>query len=172
MPENAQRWIRNLNGAPGPLIMKGLFQAGATQAIKRGEMLELTADTNTRWTPTDSDLALNSNLAIANEEIKAGDRAGYYEIIVPRPGDVFEFDLAVAAATVVGAALYWSSSVAFAASGNNIVGNAFGQEHYPRLQGHLSDDASGDSGETIKTLSVVRMVFEEANSYYSLFQTG
>lgn len=161
-----------MNGADGPLIMKGLFQAGATKAISRGEILELTADTNTRWTSLDSDLAADSNLAIANEEIKDGDRAGYYEIMVPRPGDVWEFDLAVAAATAVGAALYFSSSTAFAASGSNIIGNAFGQEHYPQLQGHLADDASGDAGETIKTISVVRMVFEESVSYYSLFQTG
>jgi predicted RecA/RadA family phage recombinase len=167
MATNKLRWIRNLNGAPGPLVMLGLFKAGSTQAIKRGEILEFTND----WVPIDSDFAMDSEICVAHEEIKAGDRAGYYEIIVPRPGDVFEFDLATAGATAVGTALYYSSSEAVTVSaGSNIIGYAVGQEHFPQKQGHLADDASGDAGVTIKSISVVRMVFTRAASLWSLFQ--
>jgi hypothetical protein len=171
MATNQQRWVRNLYGATEPFIYLALFQAGATQAIKRGEILEFTGATNTAFVPIDSDFAMDSNVAIANEEIKSGDRAGYYEVIVPRPGDVFEFDLAAAAATAYGAALYFSSSEAFAASGTNIIGRAVGQEHYPQKQGHLTDDAAGDSGTTIKSISKVRMVFLDAVSLASLWQS-
>lgn len=170
MATNQQRWVRNLYGATEPLVMLGKFQAGATQAIKRGEILEFTGDSNTAWVPIDSDFSADSNIAIANEEIKDGDRAGYYEIIVPRPGDVFEFDLASASAIAVGASLYYSSSEALAASGNNAIAGAVGQEHYPQKQGHLADDAGGDAGTTIKSTSHVRCVFLAAASVWSLWQ--
>jgi hypothetical protein len=171
MASNNQRWVRNLNGATEPFIFLALFQAGATEAIKRGELLEFTGDTNTAFVPIDSDFSMNSNIAIANEEIKSGDRAGYYEVIVPRPGDVFEFDLAVAAATAYGAAMYFSSSEAMAASGSNVIGRSVGQTHYPLKQGHLTDDAAGDSGTTIGSISKVQMVILEAASLWSLWQS-
>ncbi len=167
MASNHTRWIRNLFGASEPLVMLGNFAAGSSQAIKRGEILELTGNTNTEWVPMDSDYAMAANVAIANEEIKDGDRAGYYEIIVPRPGDVFEFALAAASAVAVGTSLYWSDSETLTVSaGVNVVGRAVGQEHYPAKQGHLADDASGDAGTTIKSTSYVRMVFDNDASYF------
>lgn len=173
MAKNSLRWVGNLNGAKEPLIILGKFAAGASQAVKRGELLEFTGNSNTEWVPMDSDFAMNSNVAIANEEIKSGDRAGYYEVIVPRPGDIFEFDLAASGATAYGTALYWSSSeVVTVSAGSNILGNAVGQEHYPQKQGHLSDESSGDAGTTIRSIAQVRMTIEEANSVYSLLQTG
>ena len=171
MASNQSRFVRNINGDSEPLIMLGLFQAGSTQAIKRGELLEFTGDTNTAWVPMDSDYAMDSNVAIANEEIKSGDLEGYYEIIVPRPGDVFEFDLATAAATAYGAAMYYSSSEELATSGTYIIGNSIGQTNYPE-QGHAADDASGDAGTTITSQSSVQIIIEASNSIYSLFQTG
>lgn len=172
MAKNAARWVGNLYGLKAPLIMIGLFQAGSTQAIKRGEILEKTADTNTRWVPIDSDFSMAANVAIANEEIKNGDLAGYYEIIVPRPGDIFEFELAAASAVAQGTALYYSSSEKVTVSaGTNILGNAVGQEHYPLKQGHLADDAGPDRGETIRSTTHVRMTFQKSNSYYAALQT-
>ncbi len=171
MATNKTRFIRNRNGDTKPMIMLGNFAAGTTQVIKRGEILEKTANTNTEWVPIDSDFSMNSDIAIANEEIKSGDRAGYYEILVPRPGDEFEYDLAANGATAVGAALYFSDSETVTVSaGSNVIGRAIGQEHYPLKQGHLTDDASTDSGTTIRTISKVRMVFLEAVSHWSLFQ--
>lgn len=171
MATNQVRWLKSMFGAPGPMIILGKFQVGSTQAIKKGELLEFTGDTNTAWVPMDSDYAMSANVAIANEEIKAGDRAGYYEVIVPRPGDVFEYELATAGATAYGTALYYSSSeVVTVTAGTNIIGHACGQEHYPAKQGHLSDDATGDAGTTIRSTSYVRMTIEPSNSVYSALQ--
>jgi hypothetical protein len=168
MATNKVRWVGNLDGAAEPLIVLGKFELGSTTAIKPGELLELTADTNTSWVPMDSDFAMDSNVAIANEEIKDGDRMGFYEIIVPRPGDIFEFELADASAVAVGTALYYSSSEKVTVTvGTNIIGYGVGQEHYPDKQGHLADDASGDAGETVKSTSYVRMCIRAAASYYS-----
>lgn len=169
------RWVGNLNGATAPLVRRGLFQAGATKAIKVGELLELTADTNTRYTPMDSDYDMGaaSNVAIAAEEIKSGDRAGMYHVIIPRDGDIFEFDLAAAGANAEGTALYWSDSETVTiTAGTNIIGHVVGQEHYPDYQGHLSDDASMDRGETIRSVSTVRMTIELSNSRYALLQVA
>ena len=168
MATNNVRWIRNLMGASEPLVLLGLFQAGATQAIKRGELLEFTGNTNTAWVPMDSDFAMNGNVAIANEQIKSGDRAGYYEIIVPRPGDVFEYALAAAADLTVGQCLYYSSSEAVTeTAGTYPIGYSVGQEHYPDKQGHLADDATGDAGTTIGNTSYARFMFNEGASFFA-----
>lgn len=171
MATNKARWVRNMNGADRPLVIYGKFQAGATQAIKRGEILELSS---TNWIPLDADQAMAAIIAIANEEIKSGDRAGYYEIIVPRPGDIFEFDLAAGSAIAIGTALYWSSSeVLTVTAGTNVVGYAAGQEHYPQKQGHLSDgEGGGDAGTSIRSTTKVLMTFKEAVSYYKAFQVA
>lgn len=167
MATNKTPWLRNLDGASEPMVMLGNFAAGSTAAIKRGEILELTGNTNTEWVPIDSDFNAAGNLAVANEEIKAGDRAGYYEIIVPRPGDVFEFALASATAIALGASLYYSASQTVATSGSNAIGTAVGQAHYPQKQNHLTDDGGPDSGTTIKSTSYVEMTFDVAGSYYA-----
>ena len=162
-----------ITGSTEPLVMLGLFQAGSTAAVKRGEIIELTADTNTKWVPIDSDYDMTSTsdaVAVANEEIKDGDRAGYYEIIVPRPGDVFEFELATAGANAIGTALYYSDSETLTTSGQNVIGYVCGQDHYPTKQGHLADDASPDQGTTIKSQSYVQMTFKKADSYYGLIE--
>ena len=57
MASNQHRWMRNLYGASEPLFWPGKFQAGSSQAIKMGEILELTAGGNTQWVPIDSDFA-------------------------------------------------------------------------------------------------------------------
>lgn len=170
MATNNVRWIRNLDGAMEPLVRRALFQAGATQAIKRGEILELTGNSSTAFVPIDSDFAMNSHIAIANEEIKSGDRAGYYEVIVPRPGDVFEYDLAAASAIALDTPLYFSSSeVVTVTAGGNILGRSVGLEHYPQKQGHLADDAAGDAGTTINSTAQVRMTFDAGASWWSKF---
>lgn len=162
------RWVGNLNGLPRPMIYRALFQAGGTQAIKAGEILEFTGNSNLAFVPIDSDFDMSGgDIAIANEEIKSGDRAGYYEVIVPRPGDIFEFELSSAADTAFGSELYYNSSEKVATSGTNVLGIAVGQEHYPQKQGHLSDDAAGDAGTTIKDTSHIRMTICERNSYFS-----
>lgn len=170
MATNKVRWLYNLNGATAPLVARGNFAAGATQAIKKGEILELTGSSNTQWVPIDSDFAMAGDIAIANEEIKSGDLAGYYEIIVPRPDDVFEFDLATATALSVGADLFYSSSEAVTTTGSFKLGQAVGEEHYPRFQRHMSDGVTNDSGTTISSTSYARMTFAPHVSYYAKLQ--
>lgn len=167
MASNKNPFVKNLiTGSIQPLIIPGLFVAGATTAIKAGEILGRTGSTNTTWAPaTDADIT--TGVAVAACEIKSGDRAGYYPIIVPRLGDVFEFAIATAAGTAMGTALYISDSQVLAASGSHIFGYAVGWEHYP-LQGHAADDASGDAGTTLRTISSVRMVFAQARSIYNI----
>lgn len=168
MATNQVRWVRNLFGAPEPLVMLGSFQAGATQAIKQGEILEFTGDSNTDWVPIDSDFAMDGNIAVANEEIVSGDRAGYYEIIVPRPGDVFEFELAAAGATTFGTYLFYSSSEKVTATaGTNVLGVAVGQANYPDKQGHLTKDIGGDAGTTVRSQTHVQMTFNESASLFA-----
>lgn len=171
MATNKSPFVKNLiTGETQPLLMLGYFQAGSTQAIKRGELLEKTGATNTAWVPMDSDFAGASNVAVAWEEIKAGDRAGYYWICVPRPGDVFEFALDTANNPAAGTAVYWSDSQTVSESGSNQLGTVAGQDHYPARQGHLADDASGDMGTTIRNTSFVQMTIKAAASYYAALQ--
>jgi len=165
---NKSPFVKNLiSGSNEPLIMMGLFQAGATQAIKAGEILEFTGDTNSKFVPWDSDADITVGIAVAACEIKSGDRAGYYPIIVPRPGDVFEFALATAAATALGTSLYYSDSQTFAASGSHVMAFAAGDFHYPE-QGHAADDASGDAGTTIKTRGIVHVTFKISRSWWTV----
>lgn len=168
MATSQLRWIRNLFGATEPLRMLGLFGTGT--AIKKGEILELTGNTNTEWVPLDSDFNMAANIAVADVDIAAGDRTGYYPIIVPRPGDVFEFELATADDPLVGAALYYSSSEKLTTTaGTNPVGYAVGQEHYPDEQGHVTVNGAADAGSTVGTTSYVRMCFALDASYAAAF---
>lgn len=169
MATNMTVWVGNAYGHQEPLIMLGAFQAGSTQAIKRGEILSLTGDSNTKWEPISSDLSAAANLAIAACEIKAGDRAGYYPIMVPRPGDIFEYPVATAAATAVGTAMTYSTSQQLTTGGTYAILYACGQEHYPLEQGHLADDAGPDRGTTIKSSGYVRGMMRLAASYFAAF---
>lgn len=173
MASNTHRWQYDMLGANEPLILPGNFAAGSSQAVKMGEILELTGNSSTEWVPMDSDYSMDSDVAVAAVEIKSGDLAGYYPIIVPRPGDVFRFALAAAGNSSLGTSLYWSDSeTVTVTTGSNILGTVAGHSHYPQMQGHASDDASVDQGTTILSVSTVDMVFEESNSFYSLIQTG
>lgn len=169
MAENRTPFLRNLiTGDTKPLIMLGLFQAGATQAIKRGELLEL--DTG-NFVPLDADQSMAGVVAIAAEEIKSGDRAGYYRILVPRPGDVFEFELAAAGANAVGTVVYWSDSETVTiTAGSNQLGTIVSQDHYPQRQGHLADDASPDQGTSVRSASYAGITILAAASYYAALQ--
>ncbi|HUS92059.1 MAG TPA: capsid cement protein, partial [Phycisphaerae bacterium] len=165
----ATRWLRNLYGATEPFIMRGKFLAGASQAIVAGQILELSA---TNWIPLDADQAMAGVIAVAIQDIDSGDRAGYYSLCVPRPGDVFEYPLASAAAVAVGANLYWSSAtVVTTTAGSNALGDSVGQENYPAEQDHLSKGGITDYGTTVNSIGFVQMTFKAAVSYWAVLQT-
>lgn len=162
---NQIRWVKNLNGDRAPATTKGLFQAGATQAILAGEILQLSGG---NWVPMASDNVYARDVAIAQCEIKSGDLAGYYPIIVPRPGDVFEFALAAAGNPSLGTALYYSTSqVLTETAGTNVLARAADDSLYPEYQGHASDDASPDMGTTLRNVARVRVTIDLTASYYA-----
>jgi predicted RecA/RadA family phage recombinase len=174
MATNQTRFVKSLFGPhiTEPLIIPGSVQAGATQAIKRGELLELTGDTNTKWVPMDSDFAMAENVAIAACEIKSGDPAGYYPIIAPRPGDVFEFALDAADDLALGTPVYYSSSEAVTdTAGTNIVGNVAGWTHYSAIYPqNFAESGAPAKGTTIGTQSRVHITIENTNSIFHAIQ--
>lgn len=177
MASNQVRWVKNLFNPQqsGPVCVPGKFAAGSSVPIKRGELLELTGGGNTQFVPMDSDFSMAENVAIAACEIKSGDAAGYYPVIAPVPGDVFEFELLStdSQAPAIGTAVYWSSSqIVTTTAGSNILGNVAGWGHYPYPQGHASDDASYDRGTTLRNVEGgrVHITIETTNSYIHALQ--
>ena len=168
MASNKNAYVRNLGGADGPLRMLGLFQAGATQAIKRGEILELSGG---NWIPLDADQSMAAIIAVADEEIKSGDRAGYYHILVPRPDDVFKFTRTGSTANPgIGTAVYFSDSqTVTTTTGTNLLARTVSMDHIPK-QGHASEDGSPDAGTTLGSLDEVAVVFDADVSYFAAIQ--
>lgn len=184
MATNNVRWVKSLDGehVTGPLVLLGKFAAGSSTAIKKGQLLELTGNTNTEWVPLDSDFDMSAaagsggKVAIAGCEIKSGDLAGYYPIIVPRKNDVFEFTLLSTDSQnpAAGTAVYYSDSeTVTTTAGTNILGNVCMFSHYPK-QGFASDQASVDAGTTLRNVSggKVHITIQESNSYYSALQSS
>lgn len=158
MATNKMTYRGNVNGWTGPRVVPGLFQAGSSQAICVGEILELTNTSNTKFVPIDSDFLAANQLAVALEEIKSGDRAGYYPVIVPREGDLFEYELAAASQVAPGALLYYSASQKFATSGTYPIARVMSVDQVPQ-QGHAADDASPDAGTTLAYRTFVQVEF-------------
>ena len=172
MAANAATYIGNAyldpDGSLGPFRVLGKFQAGATQEIKRGELLELSGG---NWIPLDADQAMAAIIGISDEEVKSGDLAGYRYFVVPREGDMFAFDLDTAGSDAVATAVYWSSSqVVTVTVGTNQLGTIIGQDHYPQPQGHQADDASLDRGTTIRSTSRAVITILKAASYFAALQ--
>ena len=174
--------ILDPDGSKGPLIMRWLFQAGATQAIEPGTILEFTGNGNTAGVPIDTDfdatgaLGSGGKLAIAWEAVESGDLAGYYQIAVPREGDVWEFDLNAASAVAYGTALYFhadstaTNSVLTTTAGTNIIAYSVGQEHYPEQQGHAASGDPRDRGTTVASTSRIQVCFRKTVSFLSAAQ--
>jgi len=165
---NKMTWKFNIiSPSAQPLIMPGNFQAGDTQAVERGDIIELTAGGATQWVPIDSDFNMNGDIAVSDADIDGGDRAGYYPIIVPRPGDVFEYELASADNPSIGTALYYNAAQKVTTTaGTNILARVYSFDHYPRMQGHLSRDASTDEGTTLRNTTFLLMMFDPDASYF------
>lgn len=165
---NKVPWLKNVLGDKQPLVMLGKFAAGSTTPVKRGEILALAANV---WAPLAADQVMDGTIAIANEEIKAGDLAGYYEIIIPRPGDVFEYALAAGSALALDTELYYSDSQTLTVTaGTNVIARAADQTNYPLKQGHLSADAAGDNGTTLRSVKIAGVSFDSRVSYWSVIQ--
>jgi hypothetical protein len=147
------------------MVRYGLVAAAT--ALKVGELIELTGNTNTEWVPLDSDESgLDGDIAIAAEEVTTGDRLGYFRIWVPRPGDVWKYPVATASASAMGTALTYSSSEQFTTGGTNEYAYIVGDSNYPK-QGHRDADAAPDAGTTLLTTTWKEIAIEQASSYYA-----
>jgi len=161
-------WVGHRGGDRKPYVVPGLVAAATQQ--KSGEIVELTGNGNTEWVPINSDFSANADLAVAANDKSASDRLGYYPLLVPRPLDVFRFDLAAAGANAIGTGLYYSSSGASfltITAGSNVIAAIVGHDHYPNMQGHLTDDAGPDMGTTIRSTSQALVSFRRASSYFA-----
>ena len=153
---------------PLPLVRLGLVAAAS--AIEKGDIVEYTGNSNTEWVVIDSDFAGDANVAVMNEEVRTDDALGYYELIVPRPGDIFEFTLVTAGNPLLGAGLYWvSDGDGLAESGSNILCRVADDAHYPK-QNHVAINGAGapDEGVTIPNTANGKVIvaFLPAVSYY------
>jgi len=156
MAVNKYPWIRNLMGAPKPLIIMGLVQAGSTQEIKRGEICTFN-ETATYFQPVDAEADKAYSLAIANEEQKAAGLARYMEFMAIRKYDVFEFQLAAARQCVLGDNLKLTASDAqkltYDADGDGVA-HVVGIQNYP------------EEGTTLGSISYAEVAFNPAFSYF------
>ncbi|MFH1490671.1 MAG: hypothetical protein ABII06_17315, partial [Pseudomonadota bacterium] len=131
MATNKHPWVRNLFGASQPLVIKGLVQAGSTQAIKMGEICVYN-ETSGYWVPADAAGDYIYSLAVANEEQKTEHQARYMEFVAPREGDVFEFALSAAAAVALGNAVKLSDSQTLTVDVDGAgIGHSVGDDNYP-----------------------------------------
>lgn len=169
--QKAVKWRFDIGGARTPHTILDKFQAGSTQEIDDGELLERTGDTNTAWVPMDSDFAMAGNVAVSIGKIKSGDAEGMYEVIIPRPTDVFEAKLLSTddQNPARGTAVYWSDSeTVTTTAGSNILGYIYDHDGYPQQSGHASDDASVARGVTIGNCGgKVLFTIKEKNSYHN-----
>lgn len=163
---NRSVWRKNIFGAPGPFKFPGNFQAGATQAVKVGEILKLSGG---NWVPEGTDESYSAIIAFADAEIRSGDLAGYRMIIVPRPGDIFELPLSAAANPAVGASLYINNSQQLKTSGTNVLGVVCDSSEIP-LQDFQSVNPGVDAGTTLRTVSNILFTVKAAASYYAALQ--
>ncbi len=159
---NLYPWVRNLDGATDPLVILGKVQAGATQAIKQGELVTWN-ETSGYFEPIDAAADIKYNLAFAGEEVSKLNtpQAGYRHIIVPRPADVFEIELAAAAAIEVGhnyEPTGTNSQTATLDADGDPVFNAVGQANYPGREKY--------AGTTIQSASHGLFTVNIAYSYY------
>lgn len=161
---NRACWVKNVFGAPAPMKFPGKFQAGATAPVKIGEIIVLSSG---NWIPLSSDTSMSGTIAISDCEIVSGDLAGFHNIIVPRPGDVFEFPLDAAATATATTALYYSTSqILTPTAGTNIIGYMQDEAAYP-LQGFVRGGSLTDASTTVLSRGVIRMVFKASVSYFA-----
>ena len=155
MATNLYPFSHNLDGADKPLIIMGLVQAGATQAIKQGELCVYN-ETASNWVPVDAVADYKYSLAFAAEEQKATGLARYMQFYAIREHDVWEMALATARSCVYGDALSLTASdsqkLTYDADGFPVA-TYIGRGNYPEV------------GTTIGSLSYAQVIFNPEVSY-------
>jgi hypothetical protein len=153
---NLSPWVKNLNGAIQPLIFRGKVQAGATAAIKRGEICTYD-ETSGYFIPANAVADYIYSLAIANEEQKADGLARYMEFMALRPDDVFEFALDASVQLALGDGLTLTASDAQKLT-RDLDGNA--------VAFSVDDSNSPEIGTTLRYLTYALVSFNSVFSYW------
>jgi hypothetical protein len=159
MPANKDPFVCSLSGGL-PHEFLGLVQAGATQAIKIGEICYWNG---TYWVPVSAVAHHRYPLAIAKEEQKAAGRSEltgsrYIRFYALHPDDVFEFEIDAARSLAVGDTFTLTASnsqkLTYSAGAFAVAVNVdFG--HYPQ-----------EEDTTIQNQSYARVAFNPACSYW------
>ena len=153
-------YSRSKDGKPD--IFKGLVQAGATQAIKVGEICTWN-ETTGYFIPVDAVADHRYPLAVSKEEQKATGRAEltairYIDFYSLNPEDVFEFPLAAAQSLALGDPFTLTASDSqklTAAAGAFAVAINVDDGHYPQ-----------EEDTTIRNQSYARVTFNPAASWW------
>lgn len=162
MAVNAIRWVRNVLTGKGPVRKKVRFASGASAPVKKGEICAIAANVAA---PLAADQAMSGTIVISDCEIISGDLAGFRPAIVPMLGDEFEIELAAPGASVLGTALYYSTSQKLTiTAGTNIIAYIVGDGNMPE-QGFQSRTPSYDAGTTIETISRALVAIKQSCSY-------
>jgi hypothetical protein len=153
---NLSPWVRNLDGAPKPVLFRGKVQAGSTAAIKRGEICTYD-ETSGYFIPATAATDYIYSLAIANEEQKADGLARYMEFIALRPSDVFEFALDASVQLALGDGLVLTSSDAQKLT-RDLDGTA--------VAFSVDDTNYPEVGTTLRYLTYAQVCFHPTFSYW------
>jgi hypothetical protein len=133
----------------------GKVQAGSTATIKRGAICTYN-ETSGYFQMANAVADYVYSLAIANEEQKSGDLARYIQFMALRAGDVFEFELAAAAAVAYGDGYTLTASQAqklTADADGSVVARVVGHSNVPEV------------GTTLRTVSYAEFSFLPCFSY-------
>jgi hypothetical protein len=164
MAVNKDPFLYSKNRDGKPTTFLGLVQAGATQAIKVGEICTWD-ETTGYFIPVNAVADHRYMLAIAKEEQKASGRAEltaarYIEFYALDPNDVFEFPMAAAASLTIGAPFTLTASDSqklTAAAGAFAVAIQVGYGHYPQ-----------EEDTTIASQSYAQVTFNPAVTWWGL----
>lgn len=157
MATNKTPWQRNLEGAAEPLEVLMPVDAGASYPIKKGEICKVGINTAGRPAPVTAATDV-TQLVVAAEEQKSTDVARFIRFQVPRPGDVFEFDLSAARAVVLGETLAISDSQTLAYAVENVIARIASDHNCPEPE---------EKSVTRRSISHAEVVFDETASYFS-----
>jgi len=156
MATNKSPWLKNLDGATGPLIMPMKASAGSTRTFKRGEILTYNENSGV-VTAVNAAAHKAYSLEVAAEEQKSDDVARYVNCYMLRPGDVFEFTLASAASIAYGDMLTLTASQSQQLT-RDVDGDGVAMS--------VGTDNVPQTGTSLTSKSYVQCVFHPEFSYY------
>ena len=161
---NKDPFVRSLSHDGKPHVFRGLVQAGSTQAIKIGEICAFNK-TAGYWVPVSAVNDFIYALAVARQEQKSDDVAGYIEFYSLHPDDQFEFTIDAARALALGDTFLLTTSdsqkLTYSATGYPVA-RCVDDGNYPER----------GAGTTIRNRSYAVVSFNIACSAWGLLISG